>query len=71
MGYRRVITYTQGDETGGSIKGAGFVKVKTLPSRKSWSESSSGKYKDMRDPIGNGGVERVLWEIVFGNSGSN
>jgi hypothetical protein len=71
MGYRRVITYTQGDETGGSIKGAGFLKVKTLPSRKSWSESSSGKYKDMRDPIGNGGVERVLWEIVFGNSGSN
>jgi hypothetical protein len=67
MGYRRVITYTQGDETGGSIRGAGFVKVKTLPSRKSWAESSLGKYKDMRDPIGNGGVERVLWEISFGN----
>lgn len=40
MGYRRVITYTQADESGASLRAAGFVRVKELPARKSWSESS-------------------------------
>jgi hypothetical protein len=62
MGYRRCITYTQADESGASLKAAGFIKVKELDARKSWSESSV-KGKALRDPVGNGGVKRVLWEV--------
>lgn len=62
MGYTRCITYTQHDESGSSLKGAGWIKVKDLPSRKSWAESSV-KLKDKKDPVGSGGVSRTLWEI--------
>ena len=62
MGYRRCITYTQADESGASLRGAGFMKVKELPARAGWAESSV-KLKGMRDPVGNGGVDRVLWEL--------
>ncbi len=62
MGYKRCITYTQHGETGASLRAAGFVMVKSLPARKSWADSSV-KLKSMRDDIGNGGVERFLWEI--------
>ena len=62
MGYRRIITYTQQDESGSSLKAAGFVLVKRLPERKGWRDSSV-KLKAMRDPQGNGNVPRVLWEI--------
>jgi len=61
MGYRRMITYTQGDESGASLRGAGFTKVKELPARGSWAESSV-KLKNKKDPVGNGGVPRVLWQ---------
>ncbi|MGD2065638.1 MAG: hypothetical protein PVI43_00530 [Candidatus Bathyarchaeota archaeon] len=67
LGYRRCITYTQADETGASLRAAGWVKVKRLAPRKSWAESS-GKLKDKRDPVGNGGVERILWEIKIQQS---
>lgn len=63
LGYTRAITYIQGDEDGASLKAAGWVKVKNLPARGSWAESSSGALRDMRDPVGNGGVARQLWEI--------
>ncbi len=64
MGYQRAITYTQADETGASLRAAGWVKVKELPARKSWAESTADeKLKNKRDPVGNGGVARVLWEI--------
>lgn len=62
MGYRRCITYTQHDESGASLRAAGWVKVKDLDARKSWAESSV-KLKDKRDAIGNGGVARTLWEV--------
>lgn len=62
MGYVRCITYTQSDESGISLKAAGWIKVKELKARKSWAESSV-KLKDKRDTVGNGGVDRVLWEI--------
>ncbi len=68
MGYLRVITYTQADESGASLHGAGFVRVKTLPARKSWAESSGPLNSVRRDPVGNGGVERVLWEVRFTRS---
>lgn len=64
MGYMRCITYTQQDESGSSLRAAGWVKVKELPARKSWAESTANDaLRSMRDPVGNGGVQRVLWEI--------
>ena len=62
MGYTRAFTYIQGDEDGASLRAAGWVKVKDLPARPGWAESSV-KLKDLRDPVGNGGVARQLWEI--------
>ncbi|MEN4974056.1 XF1762 family protein [Pantoea eucalypti] len=62
MGYERCITYTQADESGVSLRAAGFIKVKELPARLGWAASSVA-LKDMRDPVGNGGVARILWEI--------
>lgn len=65
MGYRRCITYTQADETGASLRAAGWRRVKDLAPRASWAESSV-KLKGLRDPVGNGGVPRVFWEITCG-----
>ena len=62
MGYLRCITYTQHDETGASLRGAGWEKVKDISARKSWAESSV-TLKHKKDPVGNGGVARSLWEI--------
>ncbi|MDK9585799.1 XF1762 family protein [Lelliottia wanjuensis] len=62
MGYRRCITYTQADESGASLRAVGFVRVKDIPPRAGWAASSVA-LKDKRDPLGNGGVARVLWEI--------
>jgi hypothetical protein len=64
MGYHRAITYTQHDESGASLRAAGWVRVNELPARKSWAESTANaEYRAKRDPVGNGGVARVLWEI--------
>jgi len=63
MGYRRCITYTQHDESGASLRAVGWVVVKELKARKSWYESTQGEMKTKRDPIGNGGTARILWEI--------
>lgn len=63
MGYQRCITYTQADETGASLRAAGWVKVKDLAARKGWAESTAdAAMKAMRDAVGNGGVPRMLWE---------
>ena len=62
MGYRRLITYTQADETGASMRAVGAHRVRDLPPRKGWAESSVA-LKAMRDPVGNGGVGRVLWRM--------
>lgn len=64
LGYTRAITYTQGDEEGASLKAAGWVKVREIPARGSWAESTVNEnLKAMRDPVGNGGKSRALWEI--------
>lgn len=62
LGFIRCITYTQHCETGASLRAAGWTVAKNLPARKSWFESSV-KLREKRDPIGNGGVARVMWEI--------
>lgn len=64
MGYKRIITYTQHSESGASLRAAGFCMVRTLPARNSWAASSKNSTV-MRDPVGNGGVERILWEVRF------
>lgn len=63
MGYKRCITYTQADESGASLRAAGFRRVRDIEPRKSWAESSV-KLRGKRDPVGNGGVARTLWEIT-------
>lgn len=63
MGYKRLITYTQANESGESLRGAGFKVVKHLPPRKSWRESSVA-LAAKKDAVGCGGVARVLWEIT-------
>lgn len=60
MGYRRLITYTQHDESGSSLRAVGARLVRELPARKGWAESSVA-LRAMRDPIGTGGVQRALW----------
>jgi len=67
MGYLRVLTYTQADETGASLKAVGFIRDKDLSARKSWAESSV-KLAAMRDPVGNGDVARVRWVVNFGDA---
>ena len=62
LGYIRCVTYTQSTETGASLRAVGWIRVKNLPPRKSWAESSV-VLRGIRDPVGNGGVARVLWEI--------
>ena len=65
MGYTRAITYTQCDESGASLRAAGWIRVKSIAARGSWAQSTKDKrLKSMRDQIGNGGVDRVLWEIT-------
>lgn len=61
MGYRRLVTYTQAQESGASLTAAGWVKLRDLPARKGWAESSVA-LRALRDPVGNGGVQRALWE---------
>lgn len=61
MGYRRMVTYTQDEEPGTSLVAAGLRRVRDIPARKSWAESSVA-LRAIRDPIGNGGVARTMWE---------
>lgn len=61
MGYRRMVTYTQEGETGASLRAAGFRLVRELPARGSWAAASVA-LRHMRDEVGSGGVQRVLWE---------
>jgi hypothetical protein len=65
MGYRRLITYTQQGESGSSLRGAGWRVLGERKSRGSWAESTADeRLKAMRDVVGNGGVQRALWEAV-------
>jgi hypothetical protein len=65
MGYRRCITYTQAGESGASLRAVGWRKVRELPPRAGWADSTADqRMKAMRDPVGNGGQARVLWEIT-------
>lgn len=62
MGYLRAYTYTQHDESGASLRAAGWVRDAELEARGSWAESSVA-LRELRDPKGSGGVARVRWKI--------
>jgi hypothetical protein len=62
MGYRRLITYTQGTESGASLRAANLRHIRDLPPRKGWADSSVA-LKAIRDPIGSGNQARKLWAI--------
>lgn len=63
MGYLRCITMTQGDEPGTSLIAAGYRLVGERKPRTSWQEATHDeRLKAMRDPVGNGGVPRKVWE---------
>lgn len=58
LGYRRVITYTQADESGSSLRAAGWKVIAERPARKGWSAPSrprdNGRYVTSA---------RQLWEV--------
>lgn len=59
LGYTRIITYTQGDEPGSSVRASGYRLVASRPPRKGWSTPSrperNAAYRS---------VQRQLWEKV-------
>jgi hypothetical protein len=57
LGYRRLITYTQGDEPGTSLRAAGWRTVAVRPPRKGWDMPS--RPRDDSDYVS---VQRTLWE---------
>ena len=58
MGYRRLITYTQHDETGTSLRAAGFRVIAQRPARPGWDRPSRPRAEDE-----SGFVQRTLWEV--------
>lgn len=64
MGYLRCVSRTQGEEKGVSLQAAGYRLVGERKARGSWASSTGDqRLREMRDPIGNGGVPRMVWEI--------
>lgn len=59
LGYRRLITYTQGDESGSSLKAVGWKVVAERPAHEGWSRPSRP-----REDHGSAGITRTLWETV-------
>lgn len=57
LGYTRIITYTQADESGSSLKAAGWKVVAERPARKGWSAPSRPR-EDARYMTS----QRTLWE---------
>lgn len=57
LGYVRVITYTQGTESGSSLLGAGFKVVAQRPARSGWSTPAR-----LRSDAQYLSSERTLWE---------
>jgi hypothetical protein len=57
LGYEKCVTYTQGDESGASLRGAGWHQVARLAPRSGWDTPSRP-----REDIGSGDVCRIRWE---------
>lgn len=59
LGYRRVITYIQGDEPGTSLAASGYRLIASRPARKGWDTVSRP-----RDNSTYRSVQRQLWEVA-------
>lgn len=59
LGWRRVITYTQADEGGASLRAAGWRVVAQRPARAAW-----GTMARPRDDAAYWSTERHLWEAT-------
>lgn len=59
LGYRRLITYTQHDESGASLRAAGFSVVAQRKPAPGWDRPSRP-----REDKGTGWVARTLWEVA-------
>lgn len=57
LGYTRVITYTQADESGSSLRAAGYRVIAQRPPRKGWSTAARP-----RDDALYQSTARTLWE---------
>lgn len=57
LGYHRMITYTQGTETGASLKASGWHPVRHLPPRPGWSSQTRPRRNHGTDNIA-----RTLWQ---------
>lgn len=64
LGYDRLITYTQADETGASLRAAGFRVVAQRPARPGWDTPSR------RRAIKADRVPRTLWDSQSGSTDS-
>ncbi|WP_435107181.1 XF1762 family protein [Nocardiopsis synnemataformans] len=53
LGYRRLVTYTRADETGASLRAAGWKQVAALPPRESWHPPRQPRAE---------GVPRIRWQ---------
>jgi hypothetical protein len=59
LGYTRLITYTQADETGASLRAAGWRVIAERPPRPGWNTPSRP-----RDLKGTERMPRTLWEAA-------
>lgn len=59
LGYRRVVTYTQGSESGSSLRASGWTVIAERPARAGWSVPSRPRDNDAYTS-----VTRQLWERV-------
>jgi len=59
LGYDRLITYTQADESGASLRAAGFRVVAQRPPRPGW-DTPSRRRTNKAD-----NVPRTLWDTAF------
>ena len=57
LGYAKCVTYTQHDESGASLRGAGWTPTQMLAPRAGWDAPSRA-----RGDIGSAGVARIRWE---------
>lgn len=60
LGYRRLVTYTRSDESGASLRAAGWRVVAEREPRKGW----SGAYRWRADTSTEHNVQRMLWEAL-------
>jgi len=59
LGYRRLITYTQADEGGASLRAVGWKVIAERPARAGWSAPSRP-----RDNLTYRSSQRQLWEVL-------